>query len=102
MVEFDDAGIPIESATMFAPPPSRQTVNRAELYALILGGESSRNKLTAYTDSSYSTKHISAGITNTTNADLVEDAMRSIPNVDLVKVKAHAGAEGKSLNQVRE
>ena len=40
--------------------------------------------------------------TNTTNADLVEDAIASIPNVDLVKVKAHAEAKCSSLNQVRE
>ena len=102
MVKFDEAGIPSECATMFASPPGRQTVNRAEIYSLILGGEASSSELTAYTDSSYAIKAISAGHTNTSNADLVEDAINSIPNTHLVKTKAHAEDKGKTLDQVRE
>ena len=91
VVDFDEnTGIPAECATMFASPPGRQTVNRAELYALILGGEYPDHRVSAYTDSSYAIKQISANITNSSTADLIEDAISSIPNVDLIKVKAHA------------
>ena len=56
LVHFDKEAedLPIECATMFANPPGKQTVNRAELYGLILGGEASDTLRTAYTDSSYS------------------------------------------------
>ena len=45
LIKFDEGAddLPIECATMFANPPGDQTVNRAALYALILGGEASES-----------------------------------------------------------
>ena len=86
---------------MFANPPGQQTVNRAELYALILGGEASESLKTAYTDSSYAIRQLTTKSTKSTNVDLVEDAVNSIPNVGTVKVKAHAESIAANLHQVR-
>ena len=84
-------------------------MNRAELYALYLGGTAVTNAHTfAYTDSSYSLKHFDSAVSTEQelsgdNSDILQGARDGeVQHVTPIKVVAHAETKTTTLAQLRE